>query len=90
MESFTLDPPADLCLSSFEAAVKMISNAEGYVLCAHTKAVDVTKYIQDEYKKRGLEVDVLLQDNNDEFGWFVHGVRPNPPFIVGTVFSHMK
>lgn len=90
MKIFNLEPAADICLSSFAAAAKLLEGSDSYVLCVHKDCLDVAQAVQADYKTRGIEVDIITRDQGNNHEWFVHGHRPSIPPIVGTVFSHVK
>ncbi len=90
MKTIMLNPPVELSLSSFNEAAALLKDAEFFLLCIHPSVKDMADVIVMDYKARGQEVDILVCEGDREQEWFVHGVRPGIPPIIGTVFSRIK
>jgi len=90
MKTITLNPPAELSLSSFNDAAALLKDAEFFLLCVHPSMKDTADAIVMDYKAREKAVDIFVCEGDREREWFVHGVRSGDPPVIGTVFSRMK
>lgn len=88
-EAHSLQPAADLSLRSFDTAFKKIEEADFYILACHEACAGPAKFIKEDYRARGIEVDIVYRSGKERNSWFLHGMNnKGPPFCVGTVFSN--